>query len=84
MRGNITIQLDTSEQYNIQEKDTIIVHPESESTIFWPDHSTTQLGSDSTFAIQKMQVADDYSKIEIEATLLQGKIYTNMIRTLYP
>lgn len=84
VRGNVTIQLDASEKYYIQEKDTIMVHSESESTIFWPDHSTTQLGADSTFAIVKMQVADDYSKIEIEATLMEGKIYTNMIRTLYP
>lgn len=31
-----------------------------------------------------MQVSEDYSQIDIEATLLEGKIYTNMIRTLYP
>lgn len=84
VRGNITIQLTASEKYDIQEQDTIIVEADSESTIFWPDRSTTQLGADSVFAIQKMQVADDYSKIDIEATILRGKMHTNMIRTLYP
>lgn len=31
-----------------------------------------------------MRVAQDYSKIEIEASLLNGKVYSNITRTLYP
>lgn len=84
VRGDITISLSEKEQYNLLEKDTIITEPNSASVVFWPDRSTTQLGSETTFAINKMQVSSDYSKIELEATLLEGKVYTDMIRTLYP
>lgn len=84
VRGDITIALSEAEQYGLLEKDTIITNADSASVVFWPDRSTTQLGSDTTFAINKMQVSADYSKIELEATLLDGKVYTDMIRTLYP
>ena len=84
VRGDVTISLSEHEKYSLKEKDTIITQEKSEATLFWPDRSTTQLGAETTFAINKMQVAEDYSKIELEATLMQGKIYTDMIRTLYP
>ena len=84
VRGDVTISLSEHEKYSLKEKDTIITEEKSEATLFWPDRSTTQLGAETTFAINKMQVAEDYSKIELEATLMQGKIYTDMIRTLYP
>lgn len=45
VRGNVTISLEKDERYNIIEKDTIIVSEDSASTVFWPDHSTTQLGA---------------------------------------
>lgn len=45
VRGNLTISLEKEEKYNIREKDTIIVAEDSSSTVFWPDHSTTQLGA---------------------------------------
>ena len=84
VRGDVTISLSEHEKYSLKEKDTIITEEKSEATLFWPDRSTTQLGAETTFAINKMQVTEDYSKIELEATLMQGKIYTDMIRTLYP
>ena len=84
VRGDVTISLSEHEKYSLKEKDTIITQEKSEATLFWPDRSTTQLGAETTFAINKMQVAEDYSKIELEATLMQGKMYTDMIRTLYP
>ena len=50
----------------------------------WPDHSTTRLGANSRLTIDRMQVADDYSKIELVATLESGKVWSNIVRTLYP
>lgn len=52
--------------------------------IHWPDHSTTRLGPDSRLTIEKMRVAQDYSSIELVASLESGKTWTNIVRTLYP
>lgn len=52
--------------------------------IAWPDHSTTRLGAQSRLTIIRMRVADDYSHIELVASLESGKIWSNIVRTLYP
>jgi hypothetical protein len=52
--------------------------------IAWPDHSTTRLGANSRLTIKQMRVADDYSKIELVAVLENGKVWSNIVRTLYP
>ena len=52
--------------------------------IFWPDHSTTRLAANSRLTIDRMRVASDYSKIELVATLENGKAWSNIVRTLYP
>lgn len=84
VRGSLAIDLSRDERYDLIENDTVITQDATEATIFWPDRSTTRLGENTKFAIQVMKVADDYSKIELEATLLEGKAHTNIIRTLYP
>ncbi len=50
----------------------------------WPDHSTTRLASLSRLHITRMRVADDYSRIELVASLESGKSWSNIVRTLYP
>ncbi len=52
--------------------------------ILWPDHSTTRLGANSRLTIERMRVADDYSQIELVAVLESGKVWSNIVRTLYP
>jgi hypothetical protein len=34
--------------------------------------------------IQKMRVASDYSRIELELALENGKVWNTVVRTLYP
>ncbi len=72
------------ESYGIQEGDIIITRIDSLSVIAWPDHSTTRLGANSRLTIERMRVADDYSKIELVASLESGKVWSNIVRTLYP
>ncbi len=52
--------------------------------IVWPDHSITRLSANSRLTIERMQVANDYSKIELVAVLENGKSWSNIVRTLYP
>lgn len=52
--------------------------------VVWPDHSITRLSANSRLIIERMQVANDYSKIELVATLESGKSWSNIVRTLYP
>ena len=84
VRGDITINLDTSEEYRLLENDTIMTRDNSESIIFWPDRSTTHLGANSALTIHTMRVSADYTSLELEASLVQGKMYTNIVRTLFP
>lgn len=84
VRGDVAFDVKEQNEMLIQEWDTIITNPHSEASIFWPDRSITRLGADSQFVVHKMRVAQDYSKIEIEASLLNGKVYSNITRTLYP
>lgn len=84
VRGDLTIHLDASEKYNLLENDTIITRENSEGTVFWPDRSTTHLGANSALTIHTMKVAADYMSIHLEMSLTQGKMYSNIVRTLYP
>ncbi len=61
-----------------------MIHEDSQALLAWPDHSTTRLGPNSRLIIERMRVADDYSKIELVATLENGKVWSNIVRTLYP
>lgn len=83
-RGNTAIDLDTPESYDIKEGDIIITRAASLATIAWPDHSVTRLGANSRLTIERMRVADDYSQIELVAVLESGKVWSNIVRTLYP
>jgi FecR protein len=74
----------TPESYEIQEGDIIITKADSLSVINWPDHSTTRLGANSRLQIERMRVALDYSRIELVASLESGKVWSNIVRTLYP
>lgn len=83
-RGDVAIDMTTPETYNINEWDIIMIHEDSQALLAWPDHSTTRLGPNSRLIIERMRVADDYSKIELVATLENGKVWSNIVRTLYP
>lgn len=72
------------DEYNLLENDTVITREKSEATIYWPDRSTTYLGENSAFTIHTMKVSADYTSIILEASLVQGKMYTSVVRTLYP
>ncbi len=52
--------------------------------LHWPDGSLTRLDENTKFFVEKMQVSRDYSRIEFSGKLEKGKIWSNMIRTLYP
>lgn len=62
----MAIDMIAREQYNLSEKDILITHGTTMAVVTWPDRSETRLGPDSRMQIEKMQVADDYSHIEIE------------------
>ena len=83
-RGDTAIDLIAPESYDIREGDIIITSSASLSSVFWPDHSVTRLGPSTRLTIERMRVADDYSKIELVAVLENGKVWSNIIRTLYP
>lgn len=83
-RGNFAVDMVTGDRYSLLEGDVVMTRNASDATIFWPDRSTTELGPNSKLVIHRMRVAADYSHIELEASLEQGKIWTNMVRTLYP
>jgi hypothetical protein len=74
----------SGDTYHLREDDITITSANTVAEIRWPDHSTTRLGPDSRATIQKMQVAPDYSSIEIELILEKGKIWNNVVRTIYP
>lgn len=84
VRWAISFDIEKEWKFNLIENDSIVTYTGSEATIFWPDRSITQIWENSKFHIHKMQVAQDYSKIEIEASLIDGKIYSTIVRTLYP
>lgn len=83
-RADIAIDMAAGEVFNIQENDIIITKADALAVLHWPDHSTTRIGDSSRATIKRMQVADDYSTIEIEILLEKGKIWNNVIRTIYP
>lgn len=83
-RGTQAIDMDKNETYDLKEGDVIITRVDSRAVINWPDHSTTRLAANSRLTIEKMRVASDYSRIELVASLENGKAWSNMVRTLYP
>jgi FecR protein len=83
-RGSVAIDMTTPESYEIEEWDIIITRADSLAVINWPDHSTTRLGANSRLTIERMRVAADYSQIELVASLESGKVWSNIVRTLYP
>ncbi|MBC7503707.1 FecR domain-containing protein [Candidatus Gracilibacteria bacterium] len=83
-RGKLAIDMTIPDSYEIQEGDIIFTRADSQSVITWPDHSTTRLGPSSQLIIERMRVAADYSRIELVASLESGKVWSNIVRTLYP
>lgn len=83
-RGKLAIDMTIPESYEIQELDIIFTRADSQAVITWPDHSTTRLGPSSQLIIERMRVAADYSRIELVASLESGKVWSNIVRTLYP
>ena len=84
VRGDIAIDMEVSDTYILRESDIIITRAASQAVLHWPDHSTTRLGADSRLTIDRMRVAQDYSSIELVASLENGKVWSNMVRTIYP
>ncbi len=76
--------MSNDEKYDIEEGDVVLTKANSQATVFWPDSSTTHLGEDTKMIIDTMKVSDDYSKIQLEARLEKGKVWSNIVRTLYP
>jgi FecR protein len=83
-RDKTVIDMTTPESYEVAEWDIIITRADSLAVINWPDHSMTRLGANSRLTIERMRVADDYSHIELVASLESGKVWSNIVRTLYP
>lgn len=83
-RGDIAIDMKTGEKYNVNEDDILMSKSDSIATIYWPDHSTTRVGSDSRATIRRMRVSSDYSSIEMDLILENGKVWNNVVRTMYP
>ncbi len=81
-RGDIAIDMTLWETYDLREKDIIITHARSRAVVAWPDHSTTRLGPDSRLTIQTMRVAEDYTHIELIASLESGQAWSNIVRSL--
>lgn len=71
VRGKDAIDMVQPETYDLKENDVILTRDDSQAVVYWPDHSTTRLGANSRLTIHKMEVASDYSKIELVASLEQ-------------
>jgi hypothetical protein len=57
------------DRYDLSERDIIITGKESLATVTWPDKSQTRIGASSRMRIDRMQVARDYTSIEVEFAL---------------
>ncbi|PID83739.1 hypothetical protein CSB09_04705, partial [Candidatus Gracilibacteria bacterium] len=84
VRGDIAIDMQHQENYSLEEGDVVLTQQDSQATVFWPDRSTTQLGNNTKMIIDVMRVSSDYSEIKLEARLEKGKVWSNIVRTLYP
>jgi hypothetical protein len=84
IRWDLAIDLWPSEQYDVIEEDILITKARTLASVYWPDGSTTRLGPNTRMTIQKMRVASDYSRIELELALENGKVWNTVVRTLYP
>lgn len=58
-----------TDRYDLREKDIIITGKDGLAVVTWPDKSQTRLGTSSRMRIDRMQVARDYTSIEIEFAL---------------
>jgi hypothetical protein len=85
VRGeDLAIDMGSGETYEINEEDIIITKASSYALVNWPDRSKTRLWPNTRLIVKRMRVARDYSTIEIELAIEQGKIWTNVVRTMYP
>lgn len=84
VRGEIAIDMVKNDRYDLIEKDIIITGKQSLAIVTWPDKSQTRLGASSRMRIDRMQVARDYTSIEIEFALEEGQIWSTVVRTIYP
>lgn len=71
VRGEMAIDMTRGDRYDLSEKDIIITKKETLAIVTWPDKSQTRLGSNSRMQIDRMQVAQDYSSIEVEFALIE-------------
>jgi hypothetical protein len=71
VRGEIAIDMVMTDRYDLSEQDTIITGKDSLAVVTWPDRSQTRLWASSRMRIERMQVAVDYTSIEIEFALEQ-------------
>jgi cytoskeletal protein RodZ len=82
IRGDLAIELDTHETYEIERKDIIETAPSSKATIIWPDRSITRLGAQTRIIIDTIIVTDDYQDIRISYKIEKGKVWNTIIRML--
>lgn len=84
VRGELAIDMVGGDRYDLSEKDIIITAKDTFAIVTWPDKSQTRLGASSRMQIDRMQVARDYSSIEVEFALEEGQVWTTVVRTIYP
>jgi hypothetical protein len=74
----------SGETYPLRSSDIIISKEASYALLTWPDQSITRLAPSTRLVIEKMEVTDDYGRIEIEFSIENGKVWTHVVRTMYP
>jgi hypothetical protein len=85
VRGDdLAIDMWSGEIYEVIENDIIITRDASYALLNWPDRSKTRLWPNGRMTINRMRVSRDYSSIEIELDIEQWKVWTNVVRTIYP
>lgn len=84
VRGDIAVDMESTNRYDLKEKDIIVTKKNTLAIVHWPDHSETRLGSESRMQIERMRITRDYSSIEVEFALEQGQVWSTVVRTIYP
>jgi hypothetical protein len=69
VRSELAIDMSAQDRYDLSERDIIITGKESLAIVTWPDKSQTRIGASSRMRIDRMQVARDYTSIEVEFAL---------------
>jgi FecR protein len=82
IRGASAYDMQIGESFTLEAWDAIETRASSRATITWPDRSITRMGADSRIVIDRMAVADDYSRIEIAYDMKRGKVWNTVIRSL--